>query len=653
MKVLIRKFKTIENLEIAIPTQISGGNGAGKSTILEAVSFVLTGKNLDGNEFKQVYDNREDLHDAKADVSFLDNYGNEFQRIVKPIFQTNRAGVEEIKIKRSTECRKNGIPCNDFTADFSEFYKFGTDFFFRQKEDVQRGIFIDLLKSKMPTFDAKEQSAKLKELKKAQKLELDAIKNAQDFLKAAKNVVVPEISKDLEEKNTEFISLSMTHDATKAEEVNKANNEAIKAHYEQKNALLREISTTQNNIAKIEGEIDIKTKELDSLKNANFEPKTPQTTEQLEEDVKKLTDELSALTFYNDLKEYADANLDNNPILVENREKLNAIFLEKFNPLESDLTDKCPLSGVFCETAKEKSLEGARIKFDSEFNAKVSAIKNANRSILTKEMNEANDLYFSAKRRLTNAANELSLIVEGNAKLEAQNDANRKKFFELNAKSYTAVKNVLMQLQGDLAAHCGNLVLLNSKLSNLAEPTLQMLPESVVISDELQAFRDEYLRIEKEIIGAKAINANNAKIKGEKESEIKEKQNNLLKIIEEITILQAAISDYFANLKGIISEEFKGEISIDVELLEYVMANDDYKDCFKITANGKVFPYECNGALQNNTKLQILANMQRLTGYTGVTLMDNCEANTSQPLNTLNLNCVTAFATNKSQLTIK
>ena len=86
MKIKITKFKTIENLTIEVPAQINGGNGLGKSTILEAISFVLTGKNLDGKEFEQVYDNRVDLHDAIADVSYFDNYGNEFQRIVKPIF---------------------------------------------------------------------------------------------------------------------------------------------------------------------------------------------------------------------------------------------------------------------------------------------------------------------------------------------------------------------------------------------------------------------------------------------------------------------------------------------------------------------------------------------------------------------------------------
>src|SRR5690606_4423464 len=121
--------------------------------ILEAISFCLTGKDLSGSEFKQIYDNRVDIHDAIADVSYFDNYGNEFRRTVAPVFQTSSAGVEEIKIKRNTVCKKNDIAVNDFASEFADFYKFGTDYFFRQKEDDQRKIFIDTLKSRMPDYD--------------------------------------------------------------------------------------------------------------------------------------------------------------------------------------------------------------------------------------------------------------------------------------------------------------------------------------------------------------------------------------------------------------------------------------------------------------------------------------------------------------------
>ena len=77
------------------------------------------------------------------------------------------------------------------------------------------------------------------------------------------------------------------------------------------------------------------------------------------------------------------------------------------------------------------------------------------------------------------------------------------------------------------------------------------------------------------------------------------------------------------------------------------------RDVFKITADGKVFPHECNGALINNTKLQVLATLQRLKGYNGITIMDNAEANTTQPIESCGLNLVIARATSDKELIIK
>ena len=156
MKITIHKFKRIENLSIDIPAQITGGNGLGKTTILEAISFCLTGKNLDGTTFDEIYDNRVDLKEAFADVSFFDDYGNEYRRKVEPVFETNRQGEEKLKILRNTTCTKNKIDVKDFAPEFEDFYRFGTGFFFAQKEADQRSVFIDLMKSLLPNFDVKK-----------------------------------------------------------------------------------------------------------------------------------------------------------------------------------------------------------------------------------------------------------------------------------------------------------------------------------------------------------------------------------------------------------------------------------------------------------------------------------------------------------------
>lgn len=638
MKIKITKFKTIENLTIEVPAQIKGGNGLGKSTILEAISFVLTGKNLDGKEFEQVYDNRVDLHDAIADVSYFDNYGNEFQRIVKPIFQTNRAGVEEIKIKRSTECRKNGIVVNDFSDEFQDFYKFGTDYFFNQKEDVQRQIFIDILKSKLPDYDVNSASLKLKELKKSQKIEVDLVKGLQDANKNTKDVEVPIIPADIEKLNSEYLALQNASNPDAIAEINKKNNDAMSAYLKRKGEISSEISEIEISIKKVERDIEVESENLEKLKNEKFTPKTTEPTDVLEKEILFLKSNLKSLEYFENIGDYAAKYFNQNPILVENSAKIQDILSEKIEISNSN----CPLTNEFCKIASENSKK-----------AEVEKLKAQNRSILEKEMHAINSEYNVVKSDLQEAERKLNKVIDSNKQIESDNEF-LKKSFEIENKKCDEEQNLKIEiLNKDLYRLKDEWSIVNGKLAILQEPTPEKLPEQLEISDELKQAHIDFETINEQIIGAKAINANNAKLITERSNEIKEKQANLLQIIEQITTLTTEISDYFSNLTNIVKSEFAGDIEIDVELLEYVMNRGEYKDCFKITANGKVFPYECNGALQNNVKMQILYNLQRLKGYTGVTVMDNCEANTTQPINTLGLNCVLAYATNDNQLVIK
>ncbi len=349
MKIQIRKFKRLSDLTVNVPAKITGGNEKGKTTILEAISFCLTGKDLSGNEFKQVYDNRVDLHDAIADVSCFDSYGNEYRRTVSPVFQINKMGENKVKTLRNTTCQKNGVEVKDFANEFSDFKELGTDWFFRQRENDQRECFLKLFQNKLPDFDLTTKNEMLSKLKKEQR-------------------------------------------------------ESI--------AYIREL------------------------------------------------------------------NAD----------------IEKNQPIDES------------------------------------------------------ELFSDAEIRIIN--------------------------------QYLYYK----------------------------------------ISD---------LKIERE-----------------------NRQKYLFEIDAKIVKLQNEISGYFSNLKDIVEAEFSGKIKIGVELQEYVISRDEYKDVFKITADSKIFPYECNGALQNNTKLQILASLQRLAGYVGITIMDNIEANTTQEIDSCGLNLVSAQATFDKELKI-
>lgn len=653
MEISINKLKSLENLTFSIPSQISGGNGLGKSTILESISFVLTGKNLDGKEFEQVYDNRVDIHDAIADVSYFDNYGNEWQRIVKPVFQTNRAGIEEIKIKRSTECRKNGIVVNDFSDEFQDFYKFGTDYFFNQKEDVQRSIFIDILKSKLPDYDVNSASLKLKELKKSQKIEVDLVKYLQNANKNTKDVEVPIIPSDIEKLNAEYLALSSADNSEAVAEINRKNNESQSIYLKKKSELSKSISDTEIQIGKVKSSIETETELLDNVKKSVFVPKVAEDISLFNVDVDFYKIKLSESEYFETIEKYAEKYFDKNPVLVENAAKIKEILAEQFVYVPSTESGNCPISGKHCGTAEKSDEVSAKYKFDFNVNAKVLALKNQNREILEKEMLSVNREYNAIKSDLQEAERKLNRVIEENERTIKLNSAQLEMFEFDNEKKINSCNLNIESKQGELEYLSKQLTKKQTELSALIEPTPEKLPESVEISEELKTAHLDFEIVRESIIGANAINANNASYRKANLEEIKENQVNLLQIIEKITTLTTEISDYFSNLATIVKQEFAGDIELDVQLLEYVMSRDEYKDCFKITANGKVFPYECNGALQNNVKMQVLANLQRLKGYCGITVMDNCEANTTQPVNTCGLNCVLAYATLENELIIK
>ena len=653
MKIKIKKYKLIENLEFSIPAEITGGNGLGKSTILEAISFALTGKDMGGNEFKQVYDNREDLHDAVADVSFFDSYGNEFQRVVHPIFQTNRAGIEEIKIKRSTECRKNGIPVSDFSNEFVDFYKFGTDYFFNQKEDLQRSIFIDILKNKLPDFDVNSASLKLKEIKRSQKIEVDLVKNLQEAQKNTMDVPTPTIPGDLMAKNEQYLKLINSADPKVAAEINKRNNEAMASYFETKSQLNRGKELIENQISHFKSNLVFEEKKLIDAGGAVFEPQKVTDTDPLKKLVARLVFEMDKLEYFEKLESYAAMYFSKNPILVENKIKIEDLMNQKFSFVETENSGDCPLSNEFCETAKLHSEKVQKINFEAGKNEQIALIKAQNRAILEKEMMQINSEYLAAKSDLQEAERKFNNAIEANKKIESDNELLKTAFYDDQKKLTDEIKNKIKTFNTELQKLSTQLTQKEAEISALTEPTPEKLPEASIISDELKQAYELVKNLQIEINKAQGVNENNTRLIAERAAQIKEKQANLLKIIEQINDLQTAISQYFSNLSEIVKTEFAGDIAIDVDILEYVISRDEYKDIFKITANNKVFPYECNGALQNNVKTQILSNFQRLKEYKGITILDNAEANTSQPINVNGLNAVIAYATFDEKLTIK
>ena len=640
MKITIHKFKRLENLTIGVPAQITGGNGLGKTTILEAISFCLTGKNLDGSTFDEVYDYRVDLKEALADVSFFDDYGNEYRRKVQPVFETNRHGEEKLKVLRNTSCTKNKIDCNDFASEFEDFYKFGTGFFFNQKETEQRSIFIELMKSLLPDFDVKEAQGKLKSLKKTQREAVGEIKSIRAMLKKISIEEVPEIPEILQLKENEYqeILQSSSKNAELISKINTENNAIISAFRTKKTELENSIFEKVRDRKRLESDVSEFVENLKTLKDKKFEPAKIEDLASFQAQLNELKVKLEATPYFTTLEDFAKENALNNPIVKQNIAKLEAL---RSGSSDEPVSDICPCCGVKSDEALNNSL-----------NAKIDEIKKENRSLLEFDMREANNKHLSIKDEFERVANSLNSINAKNATIKKENEANKRKFDIEKSNNVFNAEKFIKDFTVKIDLLNAEIKVLQTELDGLKEPKLKELPTETTISEELESFHQSFVELSEEITGAKAVNKNNANIKAKSEDEIKEHQALIANLDSEIVELQAKISDYFSNLDGVVKKEFGGQIEIGVQLQEYVITKDDYKDCFKIIADGKVFPSECNGAFKNNVKLQLLRGLQKLRKYNGITIFDNAEANTTEKINGDGLNLVIARATEDKELII-
>lgn len=640
MKLQIHKFKRLENLTIDVPAEISGANGIGKTTILEAISFCLTGKDLDGSTFAEIYDNRQTHHEAIADVSYFDDYGNEYRRKVQPVFETNRQGEEKLKVLRNTSCTKNKIDCNDFASEFEDFYKFGTGFFFNQKETEQRSIFIDLMKSLLPDFDVKEAQDKLKSLKKTQRDTVDEIKSTRAMLKKLSIEEVPEIPEELQSKENEYQNIlqSSSKNAELISKINAENNALISTFRAEKLKIEESIFVKIRERKEYESDVDKAKEYIEKLNKSIFEPSPYMDDSSFTNQEKDLSVKIEANPYYPDLNSFAAANALNNPIVKQNIAKLEAL---RSGSSDEPVSDICPCCGVKSDEALNKSL-----------NAKIDEIKKENRSLLEIDMREANNKHLSIKDELTRVVNSLNSINAKNATIKKENEANKRKFDIEKSNDVFNAEKLIKDFTAKIDLLNAEIKDLQAELEGLKEPKLKELPTEMEVSEDLKEAHQQYVVLHEAIVGANAVNANNAKIKDRSESEIKESQTLIAELDSKIVNLQNEISDYFSNLDGVVKKEFSGKIEIGVQLQEYVITRDEYKDCFKIIADGKVFPSECNGAFKNNVKLQLLRGLQKLREYNGITIFDNAEANTTDPINGEGLNLVIARATEDKELII-
>ena len=646
MKFTIRKFKTIENLSFEPPASIKGANKMGKTTILEAICFALTGKDLDGLTFSEIYDNRVELHEAVADVLF-EFKGSKYRRVVRPIFHTSRDGVEAIKVLRSTQCFKNGLEVSDFSDEFELFSKFGTDSFFNLKSEEQRTIFLELMKDKLPAFDLKTASLQVKSFKKSIKETQTEIKGINDVLKNIVDVSIPEIDADLQAREQEYQRKIRALQDSKFEidEINRENETQRKIFENRKTDLEKSILSEQNAIENEELKIESETAKMERLKAEKPTFEQLNDLDELQKEVKTKELELHNLEYYDNIQDYAkNINFEVHPLFAENIGRLKQLATATCEHLPEwlEVSNVCPTCG--CESDKLVS---------DALNLEIKKLKEINKKVLETLLNTNNSKYLTLKHQFDAVNSRLANMERTNFEISEKNKLKEiafeteKNVNVLKCETLIARSNINIKLSNERIEQ------LNQALRELQEPIYKSLPTSIEIDTELIEAHNLFKTQRVEQNEKQGVNKNNELIRIKKNEEKELLRVGLINVNSDLVELENQISNYFSNLNGIVKENFAGKIEINVQLQELVITKNEYKDVFKITANNNIFPYECNGAFKNNVKLQILRGLQKLSGYNGITLIDNTEANTTEALDDNGLQLVAVCATFDNDLIIE
>lgn len=101
MEIKIKRFMELQDIDLATPCTVSGRNGSGKTTILRAVLWVLSGKDINGTTFSEnVYPNFiKNISDCNADVSVY-LQGREFRKETNGK-ETRKLGEQDATIVKS------------------------------------------------------------------------------------------------------------------------------------------------------------------------------------------------------------------------------------------------------------------------------------------------------------------------------------------------------------------------------------------------------------------------------------------------------------------------------------------------------------------------------------------------------------------------
>ena len=655
MKVEIKRFAELENVSFSTPVEVRGKNKLGKTTILNAISWCIFGKDINGKDMNvAIYKHNETLEDCFATV-IIEKDGFRYLRKSEPTF--SRTGVLKSRVNTTLEIDRKKVT----QREWDEHWKFNT---FKGTQSLN----IDLLLANPLLFfdiDYKDRRSILNEIAIYDDADLSTFdfNGKKDKIKSIKrqlneNVKEIEISvakfKSIYDVEREIISQELIDAKEKYEAITKGiDKDLIKSINDENSAKIAERSETilnlNNNIIHLRGDISLLEQNLRDIRQREFkivEKYEKIDTTSAEKDVEVAKNALNGVKFYESVIDFFNDNqkrLEEDIFVIEKVQELESLKMQEFDNSSDD--SLCPIDNSECEIASSN----ARKSFETKKEAKIKEIHRELTQYYKNLMNNANSFYQNYKNNYENAKKIFSDLLEKNETLnqknlqiEEANVAQREKFEktkkeseDFTLKEIEVKKTRLEKFEHELE-HIKN-----------TEIEIKEIPVAVEIDEDLENLYNIYKENVEKNIKADAINENNARQRILIEKDINTLKGINVSLEREILALNIEIKQYIEKIKTKLKNIFVGNYKLEFEFFSENLDGELNDNVCNIYADGELF---MNEAKQVNVSLQIAKGLQDFYNKKYTILLDRTES--VNELQYYNMDIIYTKVTEDNQLII-
>ena len=591
MKIRIKKFKELRNVEFSQSSIIEGKNGTGKTTLGESFYFCLFGKKSDKSDVGgEVYSEHVEFKsDLYAEVEIV-HKGVVFNRFVKG---SEKNGEFVKNINTTLTITENGKTSVVTVQNWNEKVKeiFGEDIF----EKCNPYYFTTLKKSEQLDFIFKITDTK--------KYDEDNLNEAAAKVTEQKKLIH---DKEVVLKNLEIVEPAKIED--------------LQDFYsEQEKKINQEINKNQPKLTedelKFNAKINAKISELENSEFSEQEKEAPELLEVPELNLLKLE---SFENLHNEVERYKKMEFNEvewdqkierakaNEKIVENYQKI----VENYDNLKYN--GKCTICGI-CDKKICEFKEVDLMEIDFYINAIAKFKDDKNHVSLEVEKEEKKTSFYQAKKeRISGIEKSILEIKEKNAEIEKKNAELTKKYNEKVAE--IELRNADLSLQR-IAIFKANAEIdekrqkfEQDKKAKILELKKSIKQPTTIDNSELYAKLAEIkndrlanLSVIKQYNQDLGVYKFNLEKNEKLTAELVELKNGLLEFEAEKFKFEKEKREYYEKIEKSLNKKL-APAKIEVKLLKRLISKDEMKVDFSLTINEKF--YNSNGeSLINKIKL--------------------------------------------------